>query len=62
MQGRRSLYITQDMEEGDVFSELNLRSVRPGYGLPPKYLNIILGKKINRKVTAGTPCRWDLIG
>jgi N-acetylneuraminate synthase len=62
MQGRRSLYISADMEEGDVFSELNLRSVRPGYGLPPKYLNVILGKKINRKATAGTPCSWEMIG
>lgn len=62
MQGRRSLYVTTDMKAGQVFSESNVRSVRPGLGLSPKYLEVILGKKINKAVTAGTPVSWDLIG
>jgi pseudaminic acid synthase len=62
MQGRRSLYITADMVEGEVFSEANVRSLRPGFGLAPKYLKVIFGKKINKSVSAGTAVSWDLIG
>lgn len=62
MQGRRSLYVTTDMKAGEVFSESNVRSVRPGLGLSPKYLEVILGKKINKAVPAGTALSWDLIG
>lgn len=62
MQGRRSLYVTVDMKAGEVFSEFNVRSVRPGLGLSPKYLEVILGKKSNKVVHAGTPVSWDLIG
>ena len=62
MQGRRSLYVTANMEEGEVFSRSNVRSVRPGLGLSPKYLQNIIGKRINRAIQAGTPVSWDLIG
>lgn len=62
MQFRRSIYITQDMREGDVFSPDNLRIIRPGFGLPPKYYEIILGKKANTHINKGTPASWDLIG
>lgn len=62
MQGRRSLYVTADMEVGEAFSKSNVRSVRPGLGLSPKYLEVILGKKINKAVPAGTALSWDLIG
>ncbi|PZU94880.1 MAG: pseudaminic acid synthase [Pseudanabaena sp.] len=58
---RRSLYISKDMKAGDVFTEENLRSVRPGLGLPTKYYNIFLGKKIIRNAKAGQPMTWDLI-
>ena len=58
---RRSLYIAEDMCEGDVLTETNLRSVRPGLGLPPKYLPLLLGKRINRSVKKGTPMSWALI-
>ena len=58
---RRSLYISQDMKVGDVFTKENLRSVRPGLGLPTKYYNILLGKKIVRNAKAGQPMTWDLI-
>ncbi len=59
---RRSLYIAQDMRAGEVFTEENLRAIRPGLGLPPKYFEKILGKKINRDMPKGSPVSWDLIG
>lgn len=60
-QFRRSLYVAEDMEEGDVLTRENLRSVRPGFGLPPKFLDILLGKRVNRAVAKGTPVDWKLI-
>jgi N-acetylneuraminate synthase len=60
-QFRRSLYVAQDMEEGAVFTRENLRSVRPGFGLPPKFLDVLLGKRVNRAVAKGTPADWELI-
>jgi pseudaminic acid synthase len=58
---RRSLYIAEDMKKGDVFTEKNLRIVRPGLGLPPKYYEILLGRKVNRDVKKGTAMEWDLL-
>lgn len=54
----RSLYIAEDMKAGDTLTEQNLRSVRPGYGLHPKYLNDCLGKKVNRDLEKGV--RFEL--
>jgi N-acetylneuraminate synthase len=59
---RRSLYIVKDMKAGDVLTMENVRAVRPGLGLPPKYLDVVLGKKINRDVKMGLPITWALIG
>ena len=59
---RRSLYIAEDMKKGDVFNEKNLRIVRPGNGLPPKYYDVILGRKVNRNVKKGTAVKWEIIG
>ncbi len=59
---RRSLYVVENMRAGDSFSELNLRAIRPGFGLPPKYLDAIIGKKVIRDVSRGTPVAWDMIG
>lgn len=58
---RRSLYVTEDLAAGDVLTKQNLRSIRPGYGLPPKYYDILLGKKVTKDVKRGTPTSWDLI-
>lgn len=58
---RRSLYVTEDMRLGEVFTARNLRAIRPGYGLPPKYLEVLLGKRVNRDVGRGTPASWDLL-
>lgn len=49
----RSLYVAEDMKAGDIITEQNVRSVRPGYGLAPKYLSVILGKKVNRDLIKG---------
>ena len=51
----RSLFVVEDMKIGDIITEENVRSIRPGFGLHPKYLNEILGKKVNRNLKKGTP-------
>lgn len=58
---RRSLYISQDIPAGGELTRENLRIVRPGYGLPPKFFEQMLGKKVRQAVTTGTPVTWDLI-
>ncbi|GGK34147.1 pseudaminic acid synthase [Caldalkalibacillus thermarum] len=62
MKFRRSLYVAQDMKAGEVFTKENLRVIRPGYGLPPKYYDQLLGKRVKKDVKKGTPVGWDLIG
>jgi N-acetylneuraminate synthase len=57
---RRSLYIGDDLQAGDILTTANLRRVRPGNGLPPKYYQTLLGKRVARPVQAGTPVSWDL--
>ncbi|WP_067724763.1 pseudaminic acid synthase [Oceanobacillus damuensis] len=58
---RRSLYVTQDMKAGDILTKENLRVIRPGHGLPPKYYDILLGKKVVRDVEKGSPVSWDIL-
>jgi pseudaminic acid synthase len=58
---RQSLYIAENMKKGEVFTEKNLRIVRPGLGLAPKYYDIILGRKVNQDVKMGTAVKWGLI-
>jgi pseudaminic acid synthase len=58
---RRSLYITKDMKAGDILTGENLRAIRPGCGLSPKYYDVLLGKQVNQNVKKGTPVSWDLI-
>lgn len=55
----RSLYIAEDIKEGELFTEKNLRSVRPGFGLHPKYYNQLLGKKATTHLEKGTPMQLD---
>jgi pseudaminic acid synthase len=59
---RRSLYIVEDMKAGDVLTELNLRSIRPGLGLSPKYRSIVEGKSVNCDIVRGTPLTWNILG
>jgi pseudaminic acid synthase len=57
----RSLFVVEDMKKGDTFTYENLRSIRPGYGLEPKYMNTVLGKKARQYIKSGTPLVWQLI-
>lgn len=57
----RSLFIAQDMKAGDQFTPENLRSVRPGFGLHTKYYEQLLGKKVAKDVSMGTPMAWELV-
>ncbi|KTD24313.1 putative N-acetylneuramic acid synthetase (NeuB) [Legionella lansingensis] len=58
---RRTLYICEDLEAGDVLTSQNLRAIRPGYGLPPKFIDQLIGKRVARPVKRGTCMDWDLI-
>jgi len=62
LQYRRSLYVVKAMRAGDLFSAENVRAIRPGLGLPPKHLDLVLGRKAARDVPAGTALSWSLIG
>ena len=55
----RSLFVVKNIGKGEVFTEENIRSIRPGYGLHPKYLKEILGKKANKELMYGTPLRRE---
>jgi len=59
---RRSIYIVQDLKAGGVLTRENLRCIRPGLGLAPKYYEMLLGRRVNQDAKKGTPMRWALIG
>ena len=59
---RRSLYISADMKKGDILTKDNVRCVRPGMGLTPKFFEQIIGRKITQDTLKGTPLNWNLIG
>jgi pseudaminic acid synthase len=61
LQFRRSLYIVKDIKAGDVLTHENVRAIRPGYGLATKYLEMVLGKKVNQDVKRGIALDWDFI-
>ncbi|CAN5832777.1 pseudaminic acid synthase [soil metagenome] len=61
LQFRRSLYITKDVCEGDILTADSVRAIRPGNGLPPKYYEIVLGKRVNKAVKRGTALTWDVL-
>jgi N-acetylneuraminate synthase len=58
---RRSLYFIKDIAKGEVISEEHIKSIRPGYGLAPKYYNEIIGKTTSQKILLGTAVSWDHI-
>ncbi len=58
---RRSLYIAEDVAAGEVLTAQNVRSVRPGFGMAPKHLDAVLGKRAAKAAAKGTPLAWDLI-
>lgn len=57
----RSLYVAEDIKKGEVITEKNVRSVRPGFGLHPKYLVKVIGKKATSNIEKGTPFEFSLI-
>ena len=57
----RSLFVVKDIKNGEVFTEENVRSIRPGYGLHPRYLNEVLGKRTKRDLEKGTPLSWKIV-
>ena len=58
---RRSLYVAEDIQINEKFTEKNLRIIRPGHGLAPKYYNQVLGCAVNRKLKKGTAVKWDYL-
>jgi len=56
---RRSLYIAQDLQAGDILSTVNLRCVRPGFGLKPEHFDQVIGKRVIKNLTCGTPLKWE---
>lgn len=61
-QFRRSLYVVRDVAEGAVIGEADVRSIRPGHGLPPKALPAVLGRRAARDLRRGEPVDWDMVG
>jgi len=57
----RSLFVAKDIKAGETFTEKNIRSIRPGFGIHPRYFNKIIGKKAINEIKKGTPLNWDLI-
>lgn len=60
-QFRRSLYIVKPVKAGDVLTRDNVRAIRPGYGLPPKHLEQLLGCRVVKDAVPGTPLAWELV-
>src|SRR5208282_2527834 len=58
---RRSLFVVKDMKKGEAFTAANVRSIRPGHGLHPRYLTEVLGKRAARDAERGTPLSWELV-
>jgi N-acetylneuraminate synthase len=58
---QRSLFVTEAMKAGQGFTARNLRSIRPGYGLEPKFIREVIGRRATRDIERGTPLSWDLV-
>lgn len=58
---RRSIYASEDIHAGELLSPANVRIIRPGLGLPPKYYEHVIGKRARQAIKRGTPISWDLI-
>lgn len=58
---RRSLFVVEDVRKGESFTRASVRSIRPGYGLAPRFLARVLGKRAARDIERGTPLTWDVL-
>ena len=61
LQFRRSLYVSKNVKKGEIINKNNIKNIRPGKGLPPKNLSVVLGKKFSKNIKIGTPLNWELI-
>ncbi|WP_426142135.1 pseudaminic acid synthase [Pseudomonas sp. DWP3-1-2] len=61
LQYRRSLYVVRDMLAGEIFSQENVRAIRPGRGLAPKHIDAVLGRKARHSLKRGTALEWDSV-
>lgn len=61
LQYRRSLYIVENLKAGDVLTMENIRAIRPGLGLAPKYIDMVLGRRLNQDAVRGTAIKWELL-
>jgi pseudaminic acid synthase len=58
---RRSLFVIEDVQQGEAFTPANVRSIRPAHGLHPRHLPEVLGKSASQKIKRGTPLRWEFV-
>jgi pseudaminic acid synthase len=58
---KRSIYVSKDIAVGEVFTNDNLKIIRPGDGLPPKFIDVVIGKKAKVSIKVGTPLNWDIL-
>lgn len=61
IQFRRSLYVVEDVKVGEVFTKENVRAIRPGFGLPPKYLEVIIDQRASQDILKGMPMKWNYV-
>jgi pseudaminic acid synthase len=59
LQFRRSIYVAKDIKAGEELTKENIRIIRPGFGIEPKYYDLLLGKRLQRDLKMGTPLTWD---
>lgn len=58
---RRSIFITKNVKKGELINKDNIKSIRPGFGIHPKYFSKLMGKEFNQDIKKGTPMSFDLI-
>ncbi|MDX1642483.1 MAG: SAF domain-containing protein, partial [Balneolaceae bacterium] len=58
---KRSIYVVEDIEKGETFTKENIRVIRPGDGMKPKFLEKVLGKKAKQDLKRGTPLSWEIL-
>ena len=58
---RRSIYFVKNLQDGQIIKEADIRRIRPGYGISPKYFNSLVGRRVNRSVERGEPVAWSIL-
>ena len=58
---RRTLYVVENIKAGELLTSKNIRAIRPGLGLPPKFIDSVLGKKAAKDLERGTPLSWEIL-